>query len=64
MKPLMVRGVTAGTRGCAKCEEYTALREKAKQDGDYGKATTYEILRRRHPSHETPSRTARWGLPA
>ncbi|MGW3566045.1 hypothetical protein ACWDSL_19585 [Streptomyces sp. NPDC000941] len=55
--------MTAGTQDCAKCGEYIALREKAKQDGDYGKATTYEILRRRHPSHETPGRTARWGLP-
>ncbi|MEU5104052.1 MULTISPECIES: hypothetical protein [unclassified Streptomyces] len=56
--------MTAGTQSCAKCEKYTALREKAKRDGDYDKATTYEILRRRHPSHEMPSRTARWGLPS
>ncbi|KAK1180827.1 hypothetical protein B7755_023380 [Streptomyces sp. NBS 14/10] len=55
--------MTAGTRVCGKCMGYTALREKAKQDGDYGQATAYEILRRRHPSHETPGRTARWGLP-
>ncbi|MER7790225.1 hypothetical protein [Streptomyces sp. NPDC097640] len=56
--------MTTGTGVCAKCKEYTALREKAKQDGDYDKAATYETLRRRHPSHEMPSRTARWGLPA
>ncbi|MFI1331316.1 hypothetical protein ACH4U7_14475 [Streptomyces sp. NPDC020845] len=55
--------MTAGIQDCAKCGEYTALREKAKQDGDYGQATAYEILRRRHPSHETSSRTARWGVP-
>ncbi|NUS82859.1 MAG: hypothetical protein HOY75_08915 [Streptomyces sp.] len=55
--------MTVEARGCAKCREYIALREKAKQDGDYGQATAYEILRRRHPSHETPGRTARWGLP-
>ncbi|MDX3227036.1 hypothetical protein [Streptomyces sp. ME19-01-6] len=56
--------MTAGTQVCVKCKEYTALREKAKQDGDFGKATTYEILRRRHPSHVIPSRMARWGVPA
>ncbi|MGW3564331.1 hypothetical protein ACWDSL_10620 [Streptomyces sp. NPDC000941] len=56
--------MTDETRACAKCRAYTALREKAKQDGDYGKATTYEILRRRHPSHAQPERAAQWGVPA
>ncbi|MES4901759.1 MULTISPECIES: hypothetical protein [unclassified Streptomyces] len=52
------------TRACAKCQLYKALREKAKQEGDYDRAGDYEALRRRHPSHTQPDRTARWGLPA
>ncbi|ADI08676.1 hypothetical protein SBI_05556 [Streptomyces bingchenggensis BCW-1] len=56
--------MTAATRACGKCQEYTALREKAKQEGDYDRAGGYEALRRRHPSHAQPSPTARWGLPA
>ena len=36
---------------CHLCRHYEALREQAKQDGDYSKATDYEVLRRRHPAH-------------
>ncbi|MGW3569560.1 hypothetical protein ACWDSL_37830 [Streptomyces sp. NPDC000941] len=56
--------MTGETRPCAKCLLYKALREKAKQEGDYGRAGDYEALRRRHPTHAQPDRTARWGLPA
>ncbi|MFD7507187.1 hypothetical protein [Streptomyces sp. NPDC059850] len=37
--------------GCALCRHYEALREQATQDGDYSRATDYEVLRRRHPDH-------------
>lgn len=36
---------------CPTCRHYQALREQAKQTGDYSKATDYEVLRRRHPTH-------------
>jgi hypothetical protein len=36
---------------CPKCRHYKLLREQAKQAGDYSKATDYEVLRRRHPTH-------------
>ncbi|MDX3231092.1 hypothetical protein [Streptomyces sp. ME19-01-6] len=36
---------------CPTCRHYRALREQAKQAGDYSKATDYEVLRRRHPTH-------------
>ncbi|MFF7653625.1 hypothetical protein ACFZCY_28010 [Streptomyces sp. NPDC007983] len=36
---------------CPLCRQYEALREQAKQAGDYSKATDYEVLRRRHPAH-------------
>ncbi|MES4905742.1 MULTISPECIES: hypothetical protein [unclassified Streptomyces] len=36
---------------CPTCRHYAALREQAKQAGDYSKATDYEVLRRRHPTH-------------
>ena len=57
--------MTEGTPPCARCEKYTALREAAKQAGNYRAAADDELLRRQHPSHEAPSvMTARWGLPA
>ncbi|MFI0780090.1 hypothetical protein [Streptomyces sp. NPDC021212] len=56
--------MTEETPPCAECQKYTALREKAKRSGDYRAAADYELLRRQHPSHEAPSVTARWGLPA
>jgi hypothetical protein len=56
--------MTGATQVCAKCRQYTALREKAKQEGDYDRAGDYETLRRRHPSHAQPGETARWGVPA
>ncbi|WP_413103391.1 hypothetical protein [Streptomyces sp. Inha503] len=36
---------------CPTCRHYAALREQAKQARDYSKATDYEVLRRRYPSH-------------
>ncbi|MDW6059745.1 hypothetical protein SAZ11_19280 [Streptomyces sp. FXJ1.4098] len=36
---------------CSTCRHYVALRELAKSVRDYGKATNYEVLRRRHPAH-------------
>ncbi|MGY0061126.1 hypothetical protein ACWY4P_32055 [Streptomyces sp. LZ34] len=56
--------MTGGTRACAGCQKYTALREKAKQDGNYSAAADYELLRRCHSSHDVPDGTARWGVPA
>ena len=56
--------MTEGAPPCARCEKYTELREAAKQAGNYRAAADYELLRRQHPSHEAPSVTARWGLPA
>ncbi|MGR3932595.1 hypothetical protein [Streptomyces sp. BRA346] len=49
---------------CAGCRKYTALRDEAKQAGNYRAAADDELLRRRHPSHEDPGAAARWGLPA
>jgi hypothetical protein len=52
-------------KACAGCQTYTALREKAKQDGNYSTAAEYELLRRRHPSHDVSDGTAaQWGVPA
>ncbi|MGW3562359.1 hypothetical protein ACWDSL_00375 [Streptomyces sp. NPDC000941] len=36
---------------CPTCHHFRTLREQAKQAGDYSKATDYEVLRRRHPTH-------------
>lgn len=36
---------------CPLCRHYEALRQQAEQDGDYSKATDYEVIRRRHPAH-------------
>ncbi|MEU0838450.1 hypothetical protein ABZ370_03125 [Streptomyces sp. NPDC005962] len=52
------------TPTCAGCQKYAALRETAKQAGNYQAAADYELLRRQHPTHEVPRAAARWGLPA
>ncbi|WP_199844229.1 hypothetical protein [Streptomyces sp. RTd22] len=56
--------MTERTPPCARCKKHTELREAAKQAGNYRAAADHELLRRQHPSHEMPSVTARWGLPA
>lgn len=49
---------------CEGCRKYAALRDEAKQAGNYRAAADYELLRRRHPSHDDPGTAVRWGLPA
>ncbi|MGR3938816.1 hypothetical protein [Streptomyces sp. BRA346] len=52
-----------GDPPCAEYQKYTELREQARQAGDYRAAADYELLRRRHPTHEAPHAMACWGLP-
>ncbi|MFD7507649.1 hypothetical protein [Streptomyces sp. NPDC059850] len=48
---------------CAECQRCAELREQARQARNYRVAADYELLRRRHPTHEAPHAMARWGLP-
>ncbi|MGP4002943.1 hypothetical protein [Streptomyces sp. 8N706] len=36
---------------CPECRRYEILREQARRTGDFSRATDYEVLRRRHPTH-------------
>jgi len=55
--------MTDDTLSCSECQKYTELREQARQTRNYRVAADYELLRRRHPTHEAPHAMARWGLP-
>ncbi|KKD07623.1 hypothetical protein [Streptomyces sp. WM6386] len=41
-----------GGEPCAQCAEFERLKAQAKDEGDYSKATDYQVLIDRHPTHD------------